>query len=91
MLKSTSSSISLSTPSNEASAVQRSTSPAKIELKDMASTTGIPETRPPGEHGRREDEPLLGQPGDVVQREEKGMGWNLVMGESKEDEVRGQC
>jgi hypothetical protein len=40
----------------------------------MASATGIPETR-------REDEPLLGGPGDVLQEEGKGIHLNLVIGE----------
>ncbi|KAI9772191.1 MAG: hypothetical protein M1839_002509 [Geoglossum umbratile] len=39
----------------------------------MASATGIPETR-------REDEPLLGSPGDVLQEEGKGIHLNLVIG-----------
>lgn len=89
MLKSTPSSISLSTPSNEASTFQLPTKPAKVKLKDMASPTGIPETGPSREHGSEEDEPLLGQPGDVAQGEEKGMVWNLVMGKSRENEIRG--
>ncbi|MCJ1353268.1 MAG: hypothetical protein MMC33_003253 [Icmadophila ericetorum] len=46
----------------------------------MAPATGIPEARSSGDREREEDEPLLGQPGDVAQKEEKGLGWNFLMG-----------
>jgi len=45
----------------------------------MASATGIPEERVATS---REDEPLLGRPGDASQQEGQGLQYNFVLGES---------
>ncbi|KAL9114040.1 MAG: hypothetical protein Q9227_001812 [Pyrenula ochraceoflavens] len=45
----------------------------------MSSATGIPQ-RTPAAGDAREDEPLLGRPGDASQPEEKGLQNNLVIG-----------
>ena len=42
----------------------------------MASATGIPEHNP----ARSEEEPLLGNPGDVTQKPEQGLQFNLITG-----------
>lgn len=46
----------------------------------MASATGIPESNPATNEGSREDEPLLGQPGDASQPYQKGLEFNLILG-----------
>ena len=48
----------------------------------MASATGIPEQNPAvdGHEGYQEDEPLLGEPGDVAQKEGKGIQFNFFIG-----------
>lgn len=48
----------------------------------MASATGIPEQRPASIMENREDEPLLGRPGDVRQKEDQGILSNLVIGKA---------
>lgn len=45
----------------------------------MASATGIPEHHPATVEAR-EDEPLLGSPGDVTQKEGVGIHHNLITG-----------
>ncbi|MCJ1477386.1 hypothetical protein MMC13_006057 [Lambiella insularis] len=45
----------------------------------MASATGIPDHDPTNDN-RGEDEPLLGEPGDATQKNEKGIQFNLVIG-----------
>ena len=45
----------------------------------MASATGIPEARS-ANHGRGEDEPLLGRAGDASQQEDQGLQFNFVIG-----------
>ena len=45
----------------------------------MASATGIP-ARAVDPTGLREDEPLLGRPGDLLQREEIPIYYNLFTG-----------
>lgn len=49
----------------------------------MASATGIPETRSGDatNHGRGEQEPLLGRAGDASQQEDQGLQFNFVIGE----------
>lgn len=42
----------------------------------MASATGIPEQDP----ARREEEPLLGRPGDATQLPEQGLQFNFITG-----------
>ncbi|EER26622.1 hypothetical protein CPC735_007950 [Coccidioides posadasii C735 delta SOWgp] len=44
----------------------------------MASATGIPEARPASIHENGEEEPLLGRPGDVTQKENQSILINLV-------------
>ncbi|KMU82725.1 hypothetical protein CIHG_00506 [Coccidioides immitis H538.4] len=46
----------------------------------MASATGIPEARPASIHENGEEEPLLGRPGDVTQKENQSILINLVTG-----------
>lgn len=45
----------------------------------MASATGIPQEHPQTIEAR-EDEPLLGRPGDVVQKEDEYIIYNLFTG-----------
>ena len=45
----------------------------------MASATGIPE-RHHDIHGRSEEEPLLGGPGDASQEDGQPLWWNLGLG-----------
>lgn len=45
----------------------------------MASATGIPQTHPVTAESR-EDEPLLGHPGDVEQAEDENILHNLITG-----------
>lgn len=45
----------------------------------MASATGIPQEHPQTITAR-EDEPLLGSPGDVVQEDQQPIFYNLVTG-----------
>ena len=47
----------------------------------MASATGIPQEHPQTIIGR-EDEPLLGSPGDVVQDDQQPILYNLITGAS---------
>jgi hypothetical protein len=47
----------------------------------MASATGIPQEHPETIEAR-EDEPLLGRPGDVTQKPEEGIYRNLFTGEN---------
>ncbi|KAI4278933.1 MAG: hypothetical protein LQ337_000635 [Flavoplaca oasis] len=48
----------------------------------MASATGIPEVRSvdAANHGRGEEEPLLGRAGDASQQEDQGLQFNFVIG-----------
>ncbi|KAK2882684.1 hypothetical protein FQN49_000116 [Arthroderma sp. PD_2] len=46
----------------------------------MASATGIPEERPSSLQDGVENEPLLGQPGDVTQRDDQNIFTNLTTG-----------
>lgn len=43
----------------------------------MASATGMSGNNP----SRGEEEPLLGDPGDVTQKPDQGFQWNIVTGE----------
>ena len=47
----------------------------------MASATGIPEQNP------REEEPLLGRPGDATQLPEQGLQFNFITGTGTEPEA----
>ncbi|KAL1877068.1 hypothetical protein Daus18300_002678 [Diaporthe australafricana] len=46
----------------------------------MASATGMPEYPPENNHEARESEPLLGEPGDALQRPEESIFHNLYRG-----------
>lgn len=46
----------------------------------MASATGIPDAHPVTVESR-EDEPLLGRPGDVTQKQDQNIVYNLITGE----------
>lgn len=46
----------------------------------MASATGIPAHNPEAEDGAGESQPLLGQPGDVLQKPDESIFRNLVSG-----------
>ena len=48
----------------------------------MASATGIPEERASALPGGVENEPLLGEPGTVTQREDQSIFTNLITGRS---------
>jgi hypothetical protein len=53
----------------------------------MASATGISESavaaQSPREEGLGEDEPLLGNPGDVTQNGGRGLYYNTVIGKDR--------
>jgi hypothetical protein len=51
-----------------------------FSLVKMASATGIPETHPATIEAR-DDEPLLGRPGDVTQKPDENIYRNLFTGE----------
>lgn len=46
----------------------------------MASATGIPAGNPDVEDGPTESQPLLGQPGDVQQKPNEPIFYNLISG-----------
>jgi len=47
----------------------------------MASATGIPEVHP-ATIASEESAPLLGRPGDVIQKQDESIARNLISGES---------
>lgn len=46
----------------------------------MASATGIPDRNPDVDNGAGESEPLLGRPGDVMQKPDEPIYHNLISG-----------